>query len=198
MPVGPISLLCIHRTLAGGWLAGFASGMGAACADAIYATAAGLGLGFASGPALGYSSLLQLVGGLFLCLNGLFIFISKPSGPRHGIEGRKILGAYASTFFLTLTNPATILFFVAAFSCQKTPYVEGRGLDILDIFLLIAGTFLGSSIWWLVLSSSASLFEDRISKRLRLLNIAGGTLIILLGFFSMIDSIRNGALHISS
>ena len=192
MPVGPISLLCLHRTLADGWRAGFAAGMGAATADAVYATTTGLGPGFAPGVILVYSNPLQLAGSLFLCLIGLHILSQEPSGPWCGKEGKMALNIYMSTFFLTLTNPSTILFFVAAFSSQKIPYIGERELDIL---LLVAGTFLGSSIWWLVLNLSASLFEDRISQRLWLLNIASGTLIILIGLFSMINCILNGALH---
>lgn len=43
-PVGPIGLLCIRRTLAHGWRAGFASGLGAATADTLYGMLAAFGL----------------------------------------------------------------------------------------------------------------------------------------------------------
>ena len=43
-PVGPIGLLCIRRTLAYGWRAGFVSGLGAATADTFYGLLAAFGL----------------------------------------------------------------------------------------------------------------------------------------------------------
>ncbi|MDD4952426.1 MAG: lysine transporter LysE, partial [Desulfovibrionaceae bacterium] len=47
-PVGPIGLLCIQRTLAGGRRSGLASGLGAAVADTFYGCVAGFGLSFVS------------------------------------------------------------------------------------------------------------------------------------------------------
>src|SRR5512147_524049 len=47
-PVGPIGVLCIRRTLANGMATGFASGLGAATADAFYGFVAAFGLTFIS------------------------------------------------------------------------------------------------------------------------------------------------------
>jgi threonine/homoserine/homoserine lactone efflux protein len=47
-PVGPIGVLYIRRTLGEGRASGFASGLGAATADAIYGCVAGCGLTFIS------------------------------------------------------------------------------------------------------------------------------------------------------
>lgn len=186
MPVGPISLLCLHRTLAYGRLIGFASGIGAASADAIYAAAAGFGIWFLSDLAINYRYPLQLAGGLVLCLMGLSILNSKTSGQRHEIKGKRILGAYGSTFLLTLANPATIMFFMAAFSSIKFPPFDKQWSWIL---LFVVGSFFGSSIWWLALSCSASLLEHRISQNLRLFNTAAGCMIILLGLLAISESL---------
>jgi len=48
IPVGPIGLLCIRRTLARGRISGFFSGLGAATADGMYGAVAGFGLTFVS------------------------------------------------------------------------------------------------------------------------------------------------------
>ena len=116
-------------------------------------------------------------------LLGLGILISEPSGQKHEIKGKRILGAYASAFLLTLANPATILFFMAAFSAIKVPVVNENRLWIL---LLVTGTFLGSSIWWLVLSSGATLLEHRISRNLRLFNTVAGAVIIFIGLLQIL------------
>lgn len=45
VPLGPMGVLIIQKTLQKGALAGFIAGMGAACADLFYATVAAFGLG---------------------------------------------------------------------------------------------------------------------------------------------------------
>jgi len=65
-PVGPIGVLCIRRTLAEAQASGFASGLRAAPADAIYGCAAGFGLTFISSLLFSQQVWLRFVGGVFL------------------------------------------------------------------------------------------------------------------------------------
>jgi len=159
-PVGPIGVLCIRRTLASGRAVGFASGLGAATADAVYGCVAGFGLTFVSGALIGGQSWLRLVGGLFLCYLGVRSFLTRPAEGLAPAEGAGLAGAYVSTFVLTLTNPMTILSFAAVFA----------GLGIADTrggygsaALLVVGVFTGSALWWLGLSGVVSLFRARLS-----------------------------------
>ena len=115
-PVGPIGLLCFRRTLACGYLAGMVSGLGAASADAIYGMIAGFGLTVISGLLIDYSGLLSVLGGAFLCYLGLRTFFAKPAEIAADAQGSGLLAAYTSTLFLTLTNPLTVLAFVAIFT----------------------------------------------------------------------------------
>lgn len=46
IPLGPIGVICIQRTINKGRLSGFMSGIGAATADTIFATVAGFSLTF--------------------------------------------------------------------------------------------------------------------------------------------------------
>ncbi len=112
-PVGPISVLCIRRTLAKGRLSGIVSGLGAATADAVYGCVAVLGLTFISNGLINQQVWLRLIGGLFLCYLGIKTFFAKPAKRTALAGGNSLAGAYTSTFFLTLTNPMTILFFAA-------------------------------------------------------------------------------------
>ncbi|WP_448563568.1 LysE family translocator [Trichothermofontia sp.] len=111
-PVGPIGVLCIQQTLAEGQLMGLLSGLGAATADAVYGAIAGFGLTLAADFLLSYAAGLQLLGGLFLCYLGVRTFLTPPAVEAATVAGKGLLGAYASTFVLTLTNPATILAFI--------------------------------------------------------------------------------------
>lgn len=115
-PVGPIGLLCIRRTVADGRMVGFVSGLGAATADAFYGAVAGFGLTVVSGALVHGQTPLRLVGGAFLCYLGVRTFLARPAQTAAVAGRRGLLGAYASTLALTLTNPSTILSFVAIFA----------------------------------------------------------------------------------
>ncbi|NNJ11812.1 LysE family transporter [Chloroflexales bacterium ZM16-3] len=177
-PVGPIGVLCIRRTLADGRATGFASGMGAATADLIYGTVAALGLTAVAGLLEGVSLWTRLLGGLFLCYLGVRTLLEAPSERPAAAGARGLLGAYASTFALTITNPATIIAFAAVFAGMGAASgVSGYG----DTLLLVAGVFSGSALWWLLLSGGVSLLRSRVTPTaLRWVNRSAG--LIILGF----------------
>src|SRR3972149_11539891 len=106
-PVGPIGVLCIRRTLAEGRLHGLLSGLGAATADALYGCIAAFGLTFISDVLVPQQVWFRLVGGAFLILLGVKTLRAKPSEKSSSEKRTSLLGAYGSTFFLTLTNPMT-------------------------------------------------------------------------------------------
>lgn len=160
-PVGPIGVLCIRRTLAEGRAAGLLSGLGAATADALYGAVAGLGLTFISSQLEGQQVWLRLFGGLFLLYLGVRTFIVHPAAEAAKASSRGLLGAYLSTFFLTLANPTTILSFVAVFAGLGA----GGGGDYLSAALLVTGVFIGSAFWWLLLSGVVGALRSRFNPR---------------------------------
>lgn len=177
-PVGPIGILCIRRTLTAGRLTGFLSGLGAATADGIYGCIAGFGLTFVSSVLIGQLFWLRLIGGLFLCYLGIKTILSKPAEEAAHANSQGLWGAYLSTVFLTLTNPATILSFVAVFAGLGLAASSG---NYWSASILVAGVFLGSALWWLLLSGGISLLRSKFNpRRLRWLNRISG--LILLGF----------------
>ena len=184
-PVGPIGVLCIRRTLADGRVSGLVSGLGAATADALYGAVAALGLTFVAEFLMGGQAWLRLVGGAFLLFLGVRTFLARPAG-RAAPDARRIglPGAYASTFFLTLTNPTTILSFAAIFAGLGVAG-DANG-DALSAMLLVLGVFLGSAAWWFVLSGATSLFRTRLSVRgLRWVNRISGTVIAAFGVLAV-------------
>jgi threonine/homoserine/homoserine lactone efflux protein len=157
-PVGPIGVLCIRRSLGAGFLAGFASGLGAATADALYGAVAGLGLTAVSSVLLAGRGWLRLVGGLLLLALGARTFFAAPAAPRPASSTgppRGLLHQYASTFLLTVTNPATILSFTAAFGALGL-------VTRLAAAALVAGVFAGSAAWWLLLAGATSRLRARL------------------------------------
>ena len=181
-PVGPIGVLCIRRSLADGQRAGFATGLGAATADALYGCVAAFGLTAVSDYLIKQRFWLGLIGGLFLCYLGVRTFFTKASETPAVASRKGLAGAYLSTFLLTVTNPMTILSFVAVFA--------GLGLATSSNYVtaasLVAGVFIGSGLWWLLLSGSAALFRNRVGPSLMTwVNRASGGIIFVLGVYAL-------------
>ncbi len=186
-PVGPIGVLCIRRTLAGGRISGIISGLGAATADAIYGCVAGFGLTFVSSFLVRQKIWLGVVGGLFLCYLGLRTLFAKPAQQASSAGSTGAIGAYASTFFLTLTNPMTILFFAAIFAGLGIGSGQGNYLSAAS---LVLGVFAGSSLWWLVLSTGVSEIRAKLNPQgLRWVNRASGVIIFGFGLFALMSAV---------
>ena len=184
-PVGPIGLLCIRRTLAEGQASGLVSGLGAATADAIYGCIAGFGLTFISNILISQQVWLRLIGGAFLCYLGLKTFLARPAEQASSAQGDGLVGAYGSTFFLTLTNPMTILSFAAIFTGLGVGSASG---NYLSAGVLVLGVFIGSALWWLILSSGVGLFRAKFGPHgLRWVNRISGVIIAGFGLIALLS-----------
>jgi threonine/homoserine/homoserine lactone efflux protein len=177
-PVGPIGMLCIRRTLGDGRVAGLLSGLGAATADAIYGCIAGFGVVFVSTILLTQQVWLRLVGGVFLCYLGARTFLASPEERISATNPLGLAGIYLSTFFLTLTNPMTIISFAAIFAALGVGNTSGSYISAVT---LVVGVFVGSALWWLILSSIVSLFRSKLKPGwLKWVNRLSG--LVILGF----------------
>jgi threonine/homoserine/homoserine lactone efflux protein len=187
-PVGPIGVLCIRRTLSEGRWAGLLSGLGAATADACYGCVAAFGLTIISSWLLSQQFWLSLIGGGFLCYLGYKTFVAHPAENATQTAERGYIRAYASTFFLTLTNPATILSFAAIFAGLGLANISG---DYSLATVLVLGVFLGSALWWLMLSGGVSLFRTKFTpERLRWVNKFSGLIIAGFGVLALVSLLR--------
>ena len=182
-PVGPIGVLCIRRTLAEGRLAGFVSGLGAASADGVYGCVAGFGLTAVTQVLLDQSHWLRLVGGLFLCYLGIKTALAAPASRGAVVKPGGLAANYASTFLLTLTNPMTILSFTGVFAGLGLTGAKG---DFRSAAALVAGVFLGSAGWWLVLNLGVGWFRAaREPRALVWINRLSGAIIFGFGCWAL-------------
>jgi len=185
-PVGPIGILCIRRTIADGRAVGFAAGLGAATADALYGAVAAFGLTLVSSAMVGQRAWLQAVGGLFLCYLGVRIWRAAPAAPA-GAARREpgLLSAWATTFALTVTNPATILSFAAIFAGLG---LGGGAGGYGPATLMVAGVFLGSAFWWLLLSTGVGFLRSSITPaHLRWVNRGAAVIITAFGLGALLS-----------
>jgi threonine/homoserine/homoserine lactone efflux protein len=162
LPVGPVNVLCIHRTLAGGWRSGVISGLGAAAADMLYGAVAGFSITLVVQFLIREQFWIRLFGGILLVAIGLSYFFKRPQ-PMHTQKQDRgsAYSDFRSAFLLTLTNPTTVLSFLALLAALGM----GDPRKWWSTLFLIAGIFCGSMLWWLVLSGIVNLFRDRFSDR---------------------------------
>lgn len=185
-PVGPIGVLCIRRTLAEGRLAGLVSGLGAASADAVYGLIAAFGLTFVSSLLVSERVWLRLIGGIFLCYLGFKTFLTKPAQEAAKAKSYGLFGAYASTFFLTLTNPLTILSFATIFAGLD---IASKDDSYVAAGVLVLGVFLGSALWWLFLCGGINWFRTSFNlSGLKWLNRIAGVIIMAFGLIVVFSS----------
>ena len=184
-PIGPVSLLCIRRTLAEGRLSGIASGLGAATADAAFSCVAGFGLTYILNIMIGLQLLLRLMGGLYLIYLGFKLLLARPTEQTAlPTKGDGLIHAYATTLILTLTNPMTILSFAAFFAGLG---LGGARNGYASSGALVLGVFIGSAMWWLILSSGVGAFRQRCSQRgMRWINRISGAMIAGFGLATLI------------
>jgi threonine/homoserine/homoserine lactone efflux protein len=179
-PVGPIGVLCIRRTLADGKLAGFLSGMGAASADAVYGAIAAFGLTAITALLIDNVFWLRLIGGGFLLYLGIKTLLEKPAEHAPQAKQNGMFGMYLSTFFLTITNPMTILAFAAIFAGIMLGEKMGSPL------VIVAGVFTGSATWWLTLSLGIGRMRKHLtSTHMAWINRISGIVITAFGMFAL-------------
>jgi threonine/homoserine/homoserine lactone efflux protein len=186
-PVGPIGILCIRRTLSFGRLAGLLTGLGVATADALYGSIAGLGLTLISNLLIDQVVWLRLLGGVFLCYLGIKTLRSRPANEAALSSDQASTKTYASLYvsavFLTLTNPMTILSFTVAFAglglvtTRSSPWTA---------MTLITSVFIGSALWWLILTLGISLLRHKLDLRqMRWLNRISGLMLLIFGIIAL-------------
>ncbi len=161
-PVGPIGLLTIQRTLQQGTAAGLATGLGAAVADAVYGAVCAFGVTALIEAMTAARLPLAAGGGAFLLWLAFKTWRSPvATDPAQAAGGSDLLRCFAGTFVLTLSNPATILSFVAVFGA-----LAGRMVTA-SPWTMIAGVLLGSALWWLLLSAAVGTLRERFDVRWR-------------------------------
>ncbi|RUQ75670.1 lysine transporter LysE [Azospirillum doebereinerae] len=185
-PVGPIGLLCIRRTLRYGPLMGFFTGFGAAIADTIYGAIAAFGVSTALAFLRGHETAFQLVGGIFLLVVAVRTFRQQPEAEEREAasapDSKSWIGGFMTGLSLTLTNPATIMAFIAIFA----GFGLGGTLDRVEASTLVLGVFLGASLWWFTLSMGVAAVRHRISDRgLVMLNHCTGVALAGFGLWAL-------------
>jgi threonine/homoserine/homoserine lactone efflux protein len=151
IPVGPVGMLCVRRTVFEGALRGLVSGLGAAAADAFFGSIAAFGVTIVSDLLLRWRNELGFAAGLLLLFLGAKALLTPPAPIADRPHGERLAAAFASTFALAITNPGILLAFAGIFSALGAGSVGGPAAAS----ALIGGVFTGSFLWWIGLAFGA-------------------------------------------
>lgn len=187
-PIGPANIICIRRTLSYGQMNGFLAGLGAAIGDGVFAVIAGFGVKWVFDAIEDMGVVLQLASAALLMFYGLRVFIyatppeimRNPDGSMQTGSVGDLAGAFASTFALTITNPATMVGFATMFGAFRE-VVDYHASPFATLVLVVAA-FLGSVLWWFVVTAVTGIWHQTIEQgTLKRMNQASGLFIFLTG-----------------
>ncbi len=162
IPLGPLGILCVQRTVNNTWKSGIFSGFGVAAADTVYSIIAGFGLSVIINLIRTYELYFKLVGLVTLICLGIYIF--RSNHPKQIQENKEYSASqfhdFLTTFLFTLSNPLSVLVFVAIFTSYSIAFQFSHPFEAL---LTITGIFVGCSLWWTSLTGFAAIFRHKFN-----------------------------------
>lgn len=189
-PVGPVNILCIQRAFRSGFFSGLAAGLGAVMADGLFAAVAAFGITAVSGFIEGHSVWLQVIGGLLLIAFGIRTARAHPHLDAEDDEVASLSRTAFATFGMTITNPATVLGFLALFG-SLGDWAPEPG-DWLAAGMFVVGVVVGGSSWWLIVSTAVAALRDHMTDRtLARINLVAGAFLVLFGV-AVLASLASG------
>ncbi len=189
VPMGPIGMLIVQRTLSRGRKHGIFTGLGATFSDLIYTVIALFFIGFVANFINDNKLLLQLFGGLIVMVFGVFIYTNKPAQhplPKQYSNG-SIMGDFFSSLILTFSNPFILFILLALFA--RFDFLAENTTIFHNVIGLLS-ILLGALSWWLLLTFLINKFRNKLSFRsIKLINQIIGLVIIIIGLIGFSYSI---------
>ncbi len=190
IPLGPLGILCIQKSLSDGRKAGFSVGLGASIADTFYAAISLFSITFVSEFLDRNRIWVMLIGGLIVFLIGLQIAVKNPIKDLRQRKQKRYEGTNAKEvvrgLLMTISNPGALVLMLGLFAFFKLDL--GEGYPVLKVALVLGGIFAGTLSWWFLLSSGISHFRNRFRLRqMIIINRISGIVIALIGLASLIE-----------
>jgi putative LysE/RhtB family amino acid efflux pump len=188
VPIGPIGLLCIQRTLIAGMAVGVCTGLGAATVNVAYGGVVLLGLTTMAPRMANGSRLVSVLGGLFLLWSAFRALRTARLGRSpSALTIPSPLAAYGSAVAFNATNPMALVLTAALLS----PLVSQTAPTAAETAVFLTGMFTAAMIWWVCLSAGVALLRARLTPTmLTRVNQAAGILLTLYGALALAHSAR--------
>ncbi len=187
IPLGPLGVMCVQKTLSKGRISGIMTGLGASITDTFFAAFAILSLALIQQFVSDHETSVLFYGGIAVIIIGLKIFLTNPVKQiRRNKGGKKLFEDFISSVIMTVTNPGAVFLILGLFAFVGLN-VDGSSKGTV-IFAALAGVFGGALTWWVILSTAINIFRDKFRlKQLLMINRVAGIVIMVLGLISVID-----------
>ncbi len=184
-PMGPVNILCIHRTISCGRVAGLMTGTGAALGDAAFALVAALGLSAVAAFVEAHEAWFRIPGAIMLLALGVILWRSHPHYEQRELTGNGLWRSVFATFALTISNPITL----AAFAALFVAWGLSTGFDLVAAAEVVLGVLAGSMLWWLALVVVVGHLHRKIEDRhMLVLNRITAGAVVAFGLYA-VDSV---------
>ena len=189
IPLGPLGVLCVQKTLSKGRNSGLFTGLGASVSDTFYAGLSLIGLSFVENLINENRAVVMLVGGIVIALIGLKVYTTNPIKQiRQKSSNKKHLEDFAEALVMTITNPGALFLILGLFAAVGINSSDNAGN--VTIITTLWGVFLGTASWWFLLSTTINVFRKRFRiKQLMMINKISGIVIFVLGLISMFNGV---------
>ena len=189
IPVGPLGVLCVQKTLSKGRNSGLFTGLGASVSDTFYAGLSLIGLSFVENLINENRAIVMLVGGIIIALIGLKVYTTNPIKQiRQKSSNKRHLEDFVEALVMTITNPGAIFLILGLFAAVGINSSDNAGN--ISIITTLWGVFLGTATWWFILTTTINVFRKKFRlKQLMMINRIAGIIIAVLGIISACDGI---------
>ena len=189
IPLGPLGVLCVQKTLGNGRNSGFITGLGASVSDTFYAAISLMGLAFIQNLIDENMDWVMFIGGLIIMYIGVKIYLTNPIKQiKQKNKNKKHVEDFFEALFMTITNPGAIFLILGLFAAVGTNM--GESVSKSTLIATLWGVFAGSAAWWFALSTTINVFRKRFRiKQLMMINKISGIVIFVLGLISMFNGV---------
>jgi len=189
IPLGPLGVLCVQKTLSKGRNSGLFTGLGASVSDTFYAGLSLIGLSFVENLINENRAIVMLVGGVIIALIGLKVYTTNPIKQiRQKSSNKRHLEDFVEALVMTITNPGAIFLILGLFAAVGINSSDNAGN--ISIITTLWGVFLGTATWWFILTTTINVFRKKFRlKQLMMINRIAGIIIAVLGIISACDGI---------
>ena len=189
IPLGPLGVLCVQKTLGNGRNSGFITGLGASVSDTFYAAISLMGLAFIQNLIDENMDWVMFIGGLIIMYIGVKIYLTNPIKQiKQKNKNKKHVEDFFEALFMTITNPGAIFLILGLFAAVGINV--GEPVSKSTLIATLWGVFAGSAAWWFALSTTINVFRKRFRiKQLMMINKISGIVIFVLGLISMFNGV---------
>ena len=191
VPVGPLGVLCIQRTVTRGRWHGVVTGLGATTSDLVYALLVGCSMGVIIEFIEAHQLWIQIVGSVIIAIFGFHIYTKDPlkqlEHKRRKHSKGDLFSDYITAFGLCFSNPMIIFLFIGLFARFNVVNPSEPFLSIVGMGSIL----IGATIWWLTLTLLVNMVSTKLFKEkgLEILNKITGAVLIVLGFVGIISAV---------